>query len=212
MLANTMSFWFAAAYDKILAPAERLCLRTWRKELLTPLQGRVLELGAGTGKNLIHYPDTLEALVLAEPDSYMRTQLERHLQAHPDLLRVEVSAAHAECLPFDTARFEHVVGTLVFCSVRDLRQSLIETHRVLVPGGRLHLIEHIAAPIGSARRKWQTRLDPLWSRVAEGCHLDRDPRPILEELGYREERTVLDELRGVPAFQSVVLRGSWFKP
>ncbi|MGC4065572.1 MAG: hypothetical protein QM784_13180 [Polyangiaceae bacterium] len=83
---------------------------------------------------------------------------------------------------------------------------------MLVPGGELTIVEHVAGPPGSSCLRWQQRLDPLWSRVTDGCHLDRDPRPILERLGMQQTEAVMDDLRGAPGFQKVLLRARFRKP
>jgi ubiquinone/menaquinone biosynthesis C-methylase UbiE len=207
-----MSAFVATVYDAVIAPAELLGLRRLRRELVAPLRGRILELGAGTGKNLPHYSAEVDELVLLEPDPHMRLRLRRKL--HPTAIesRVSFSDAPAERLPFEQGSFDHVVITLVLCSVEDVTACLTEAYRVLASGGRLSLIEHIAAPLGSARRAWQTRLDPYWSKLAVGCHLDRDPREELRRLGFRPEREFVDTFPGVPDFLRPLLRGVWVKP
>jgi len=206
-----MSYLTAALYDTVIAHAERLCLTAHRKSMLAPLEGRVLELGSGTGKNLPYYSTQLERLVLSEPDPHMRKRLRTRLAEYSTSAVIELSEASAEQLPFASSEFDQVVSTLVYCSVTNLRQSLAETYRVLAPGGTLTLMEHIAAPLGTGRRRWQERLDPIWSRATGGCHLNRDPRLILRELGFHETSVALDDLRGAPGFQKLLLCGTWQK-
>ena len=71
-----MSFIFPYLYDRSMARFEKACLKSWRQELLKPAYGEVLELGAGTGANIDHYPDQVTRLVLTEPDMHMRRILE----------------------------------------------------------------------------------------------------------------------------------------
>lgn len=207
-----MSAFVAAMYDAIIAPAERLGLGRLRGELVAPLRGRILELGAGTGKNLPHYSEDVAELVLLEPDPHMRRRLRRRLHSTAIEGRVSFSDAPAERLPFEQGSFDHVVFTLVLCSVTDVTACLTEAHRILAPGGHLSLIEHVAAPLGSTRRAWQSRLDPYWSKLAAGCHLDRDPRTELGRLGFRPEREFVETFRGVPGFLRPLLHGVWAKP
>ena len=207
-----MSYVIAKIYDAVLARTERLCLGEWRRQLLRELSGAVLEIGAGTGRNLGQYGQGVEQLTLAEPDPHMRLQLARHLRGTRFEKRVALSNASAEALPYAEGAFDAVVCTLVLCSVADPERCLSEAFRVLRPGGRLLLVEHIRAPEGTRRRQWQQRLDPLWSRVANGCHLDRDPRSTLERTGFYTHASVIDELRGAPGFLRTTLRGTWQKP
>jgi ubiquinone/menaquinone biosynthesis C-methylase UbiE len=131
---------FAASYDRGAARAEAAGLRDRRRELLSELHGDVLEIGAGTGLNLAHYPRDVR-LVLTEPDAHMRRRLEERLAGQD--LGATVVAAPAEGLPFEDASFDAVVSTLVLCSVRDLDVALAEVRRVLRPGGSLLMLEHV---------------------------------------------------------------------
>lgn len=207
-----MSFVISKIYDALLARSERLCLADWRHGLVSSLAGSVLEIGSGTGRNLEHYSPTLTRLVLAEPNHHMRKQLTQRIRACKFDTPVELCDSPAERLDFADASFDTIVSTLVLCSVADVEQSVREVHRLLRPGGQFILIEHILAAPGSRRRRWQQRLNPLWSRCSNGCQLNRDPRPALEYLGFRNQQQVLAELRGAPDFLRTVLRGRWEKP
>jgi ubiquinone/menaquinone biosynthesis C-methylase UbiE len=207
-----MSFLTALVYDSVLAHVEERCLRRIRGEMLGSLGGSVLELGAGTGRNLAHYSKDVTSLVLLEPDPHMRKRLVSRLDDAKHSPPTQVSSAPAEALPFDRSSFDHVVSTLVFCSVRDLERSLEEAVRVLAPGGDLVLVEHVAGSPGSSCLRWQRRLDPLWSRLTDGCHLDRDPRPFLARLGMQQIEATLEDLQGAPGFQKVLLRARFRKP
>jgi ubiquinone/menaquinone biosynthesis C-methylase UbiE len=174
-------------------------------------QGFVLELGAGTGRNLEHYTAQVERLVLTEPDRHMRSRLSKRLVESPFSERSEICASTAEQLPFPDVSFDCVVVTLVLCSVADLRRSILEAQRVLRPGGRLLLIEHIRAPNGTSGQRWQEALEPIWPICAGGCHLTRDPRDTLLAAGFLVEAQQLSELRGAPTFLRTILRGEWRK-
>src|SRR5262245_41304794 len=115
-------------------------LRNRRARLLGNLEGDVLEVGAGTGLNLEHYPQGAR-LVLAEPDPHMRQfLLERLADSDREASVVE---ATAEDLPFADQSFDAVVSTLVLCSVSSLPEALAEIRRVLRPHGTMLLIEHV---------------------------------------------------------------------
>ena len=169
-----MGLWsriFAAAYDPMVARAERAGIAKERCTLLGGVRGRVLEIGAGTGLNVEHYPPGSD-VVYTEPDVHMA----RRLRARG----AEVVAAGAERLPFADDSFDTVVSTLVLCTVRDVPASLREIRRVLVPGGRLLFLEHVRADPGSKLERWQDRLHGPWHALAGGCNCNRD---LLGSLG-----------------------------
>ena len=201
--------WPACCYDLIVRGLEVRCMHRLRGELLRAVAGRVLELGAGTGLNLDHYPASIEALTLHEPDQHMRRQLEKRLNGHALQSRCTLGTATAESLQPAPGAFDCVVATLVLCSVRDVSAALANARCALRTGGRLLLIEHIAAPRGSGRRKLQAVLDPLWLRVADGCHLQRDPRELLLQHGFVPVAVQQLQFQGVPGFIKSGLMGTW---
>lgn len=177
---------FAAVYDPVLANAERAGLGAKRRELLSPLRGHVVEIGAGTGANLPHLGAGLERLTLLEPTPEMAARLRARAAmvgpAAANGTRVEVLEAPAEALPVGDGEADAVISTLVLCSVDDLDRSLAEIRRVLRPGGRLVLLEHVAAN-GRAHRV-QRLLEPAWRVAARGCHLTRDTGAALAGAGF----------------------------
>lgn len=166
-----MSRFQALIYDRFMRQSEEACLRAWRAELLSPLTGDVLEIGAGTGVNLEHYGTNVTRLVMTEPDRHMRRRLVDRVEVGGG--GVEVLGAPAHTLPFPDGSFDALVSTLVLCSVADPAAVLAEIRRVLRPGGRLVFIEHVAAEEGSSRQRWQRRLEPVWKLLADGCHVTR---------------------------------------
>jgi ubiquinone/menaquinone biosynthesis C-methylase UbiE len=194
----------ARLYDMAMSRAERGALGTWRRELLASAHGNVLEVGAGTGANLPHYPCDLRSLTLVEPDRQMRSRLAA--RSTDGLARV--IEGRAEALPVPDASVDAVVATLVLCTVPDVPAGLAEIQRVLRPGGVLLLIEHVAAPEPSTTLRAQRLLNPLWGRVAGGCHLDRDSRSSLESAGF-DTAGVQDDLLPIPLpVLRPVLRGT----
>jgi ubiquinone/menaquinone biosynthesis C-methylase UbiE len=171
---------FAAAYDPVMARVERAGLASLRRQLLSTATGHVLELGAGTGTNLQHYPGGVERLTLLEPTGAMaarlRQQVSRDAPPHP----VEVLEAPAEALPLDDASVDTVVSTLVLCTVEDPALALAEVRRVLRPDGRLLVLEHVAGDPAWLQRG----LDPVWQIVGRGCHLRRDTAAALRAAGF----------------------------
>ncbi len=149
-----------------------------RRELLATAEGRVLEIGAGTGRNITGYPAELTELMLTEPDPAMLRRLRRRLQ------RVHRAAATlctgAETLPFESDSFDTVVGTLVLCTVPDPDAALREVRRVLRLGGRLLFIEHVRADDPELARR-QDRWVRTWRAIAAGCHCNRATLALLDE-------------------------------
>lgn len=156
----------------------------YRTPLLARSEGRVLEIGFGTGVNLRHYPPSLETLDIVEPDAALNARAAQRIAAQSRAVRVH--ALSAERLPFDSSSFDTVVSTFTLCSIPDVARALQEVHRVLTPGGALLFLEHGLAPDESIAR-WQRRLTPLQKRIGGGCHLDRPIRPLIEQAGLQIE-------------------------
>lgn len=167
---------FSALYDRGLKASEEAGLARMRAELLAGARGRVVELGAGTGANLAHYPQGIEELVLVEPDPHMTKRLRERLAASGREARIV--EAPAEHLPLEAAGFDTAVVTLVLCTVPDPVAAIAELARVLKPGGRLLFIEHVRAEDPGLAR-WQDRLEGPWRFLADGCHCNRDTVAML---------------------------------
>ena len=179
-----MSLWgriFAAGYDRFLKSSEEAGLRERRRALLAGCQGRVLEIGAGTGLNVELYPPGLGELVLTEPEPPMADRLERRLAASGRT--ATVVRAPSERLPFPAGSFDVIVSTLVLCTVGDPAATLGELRRVLKPDGRLLFLEHVRAADPDVAR-WQDRLHPIWVRFGRGCHCNRDTLASIAAAGF----------------------------
>ncbi len=165
-----------------------------RRELLAHASGRVIEVGAGTGLNLPHYPEPVTALVATEPDPHMRKRLVRAtaFASRP----VAVVDAVAEALPFDEGSFDTAVASLVLCSVSDPTSSLAELRRVLRPDGRLLVYEHVRAndPNRAAR---QDLLERPWGLVGAGCHPNRATADAVASAGFAWEELRRFEMPGL---------------
>lgn len=198
----------AATYDAAMGRSERRCLKGWRAELLAEARGDLLEIGAGTGLNLAHYPRDAR-LTLSEPDPWMRRRLTRRIASGP-YAATPVLPRSAEQLDLAEASFDTVVSTLVLCSVSDLTATLGQLHRLLRPGGRLLYLEHIVAAQPRLRR-WQQRIEPLWSLCAGGCRLTRDTPAALEAAGFSIASQREEGICGAPAFVRRSVRGLAYK-
>jgi SAM-dependent methyltransferase len=172
------SRFFAAIYDPFLALGEHRGMREHRRALLARASGRVLEIGAGTGLNLDHYPDDIDDLVLTEPVEPMARRLERRLERSGRAGKV--LRAGAESLPIADDSADTVVSTMVLCTVSDPQTALAEIRRVLRPGGRLLFCEHVRSDSPRLER-WQRRLAGPWASFAEGCRCDQPTLELIED-------------------------------
>jgi ubiquinone/menaquinone biosynthesis C-methylase UbiE len=196
---------FSALYDPLLWIAERAGMSKRRENLLSRASGRVLELGAGTGLNLPHYPQEIEDLVLTEPAAPMVSRLERRAERSGHACTVVV--ATAERLPFEDDSFDTVVSTLVLCTVDDPRQTIDEIARVLRPGGQLLFLEHVRSD--SARlARWQDRLHRPWHAFAAGCHANRATVDLLRESGLQVQAVDHDRWSWMPVLVHPLAIGS----
>ncbi len=189
-----MSWLTAAFYDRFMRVSEEACLAAWRSELLAGLSGEVLEAGAGTGATLALYPKAVTRLVACEPDRHMRRQLEAKRDAL-GMRHVEVCDAALGALPFAPASFDAVVCTLVLCSVPNQKAALAEIARVLRPGGRFVFLEHVAADNRPDRLKWQRRIEPVWKRLMDNCHLTRRTEAAITAAGFEIEAVKRESIR-----------------
>ena len=159
---------YAFIYDRIGRGSEAAGLQRERVALLAQARGNTVEIGAGTGLNLDHYPPTVTHLTLVEPDRHMRKRLrQRVARIRPD---AAVLDARAESLPLPDASVDTVVVTFVLCSVADQTAALAEITRVLRPGGQLLFLEHVRDTDPQIADK-QDHAPFLYSWI--GCHPNR---------------------------------------
>jgi ubiquinone/menaquinone biosynthesis C-methylase UbiE len=176
---------FGRLYDPVMEVPENLGLRRLREEALDGLQGRVLELGVGTGRNLPYYPFDVAYLAAVDPNEVMLDRARKRAWTVP--FPVDLIEASADDLPFEEASFDAVVATLTFCTIPESRKALLEVRRVLKRGGDFRLLEHVR--MGQKPIDWlQEKATPIWKRVAGGCHLDRDTLAAVREAGFEVER------------------------
>lgn len=167
----------ALGLDLVMAPMAHL-----RPPLVAQARGDVLELGLGTGANLPHYRrDQVRSLVAIEPDPHMVRRACHRIEDAPVPPRLRQLGA--EALPFEDASFDTIVATWVFCTIPDAEAAAAEALRVLRPGGRVLFVEHVEAH-HPPMRAVQHAIDPVWTRLAGGCHLTRDPVAVFGEAGF----------------------------
>jgi SAM-dependent methyltransferase len=195
---------FAVVYDPSLWSGELLGFRSRRKQLLSRARGCTVEIGAGTGLNVPHYPDGLDELVLVEPDARMRSRLEKRLVRKGQVGRVV--DAPAERLPFADGSIDTVVSTLVLCTVEAPDLALGEIKRVLRPDGRLLFIEHVRSE-SPTLAFWQDRLAAPWRRFARGCRCNRATAELMASCGLEFEHVDKASWRGMPPIVRPLIAG-----
>jgi ubiquinone/menaquinone biosynthesis C-methylase UbiE len=193
---------FAWGYDGFQQAAEDAGMRERRTEFLSQARGRCLEIGTGTGLNLNRWPESVDELVLTEPDPHMARRLRGKVADSGR--RAEVVEASAEQLPFPDASFDTVALTYVLCTVPDPEPALREIVRVLKPGGRFLFMEHVRSPDPKLAR-WQDRLHGPWKVFANGCHCNRDTLRTIEESPLEVEQVERGEIpRSLPLVKPLV--------
>lgn len=175
-------------YDRFILPhcIELVCglkpIRRQRAKLVPLASGTVLEIGFGSGLNLPYYEASAVGKVWAlEPSEEMSALARKKLAA--SRVKVELINASAEEIPLPAQSVDTVLVTYTLCTLPDVAAALAEARRVLKGGGRLLFCEHGAAPDEGVRR-WQDRIDPLWTRLAGGCHLNRAIPSLIEAGGF----------------------------
>ncbi|MFH4967876.1 class I SAM-dependent methyltransferase [Gaetbulibacter sp. M240] len=162
-----------------------------QREKVVPLAfGNVLEIGIGSGLNLPFY-DTGKVKHLLGIDTSQEIWDIHRSDTKTLNFSFDFIKASAENIPEDNDTFDSVVITYTLCSISDLSKTFEEIRRVLKPGGTLIFCEHGKAPDANIA-KWQNRLDPVWSRLGGGCHLNREIPKIISENGFKLD--ILNEM------------------
>jgi ubiquinone/menaquinone biosynthesis C-methylase UbiE len=156
-------------------------LLPYRERVLSAADGRVLEIGIGSGLNLPFYPARVSEIVGLEPAPRL-TAMARHASSRSSF-PVTFIEGSAETIPLDRNSVDTVVSTWTLCSIPEAERALREMRRVLKPGGRLLFAEHGRAPDAGVR-KWQDRLTPVWKHITGGCHLNRPIGALIENAGF----------------------------
>jgi ubiquinone/menaquinone biosynthesis C-methylase UbiE len=173
----------APRYDRQISFFERVLFGGGREWVCSQAEGKVLELAAGTGRNLEHYPQGVQ-ISAVELSAEMLTIGRKRAEA---LGRdADLRIGDVQDLDFPDESFDTVVCTLGLCTIPDPRQAISEAHRVLRPGGKLILLEHVRSP-SLPVRMIERALEPLSVRF-QADHLTREPLDYLNEEGFEVER------------------------
>jgi ubiquinone/menaquinone biosynthesis C-methylase UbiE len=152
-----------------------------REKIIPRATGNVLEIGIGSGLNLPHYDASrVTKIIGVDPDAHIWKRSEaRRAQCTIDIERVGLSG---EQIPLEDNLVDTVVVTYALCTIPDPIKALKEMRRLLKPGGEILFCEHGQAPDANVS-KWQNRIDPLWSRIAGGCHSGRNIPALIKAAG-----------------------------
>lgn len=165
----------------------------YRARTAEGLSGRVVEIGFGSGLNLPHYPPEVQDVLAVEPAHVARQRAERRIRAAA--ARVEHVGFDGQELPLEDASCDAALCTFTLCTVPDPSLALGELLRVLKPAGTVHFLEHGLSPDPGVA-KWQHRIEPIQRRLADGCHLTRDPSALVEHAGFVMQRNEQRYIQG----------------
>lgn len=172
--------FFARLWTR-MSTREPETIRALRRENLSGLSGRVLEVGAGTGTNFPFYPAAVTEVVAIEPEHHLAVVARRAAANAPVPVTVSTETVETYSSP---GPFDAIVCSLVLCSVADPDAVLRQLFSMLRPGGNLHYLEHVSSAGGRARL--QRLADAtVWPRVFGNCHTHRDTERSIVDAGFR---------------------------
>ena len=192
--------------DRIVPHLVNLAMRNrqltpYRERILSQADGRVLEIGVGSGVNLPLYTDRASEVLGLEP----HPRLLRMASAKTAPIASKLFLGSAESIPLDASTVDTIVVTWTLCTIPDVERALGEMHRVLRPGGMVHFVEHGRSPKANVAR-WQDRVTPVWGRVFGGCHLNRPIADLLDGAGLTVDQLQL--YAGGPELVSFTYEGT----
>jgi ubiquinone/menaquinone biosynthesis C-methylase UbiE len=153
----------------------------YRRRVIPMAEGRVLEIGVGSGLNLPFYGRHAERVIGIDPSARLLWRARKAAARSP--VALELLKCSAEAIPLESRSIDTVVSTWTLCTILNVQRALGELRRVLKPSGRLLFVEHGRSPEPHVWQ-WQDRLTPVWRCVAGGCHLNRAIGPMIEESGF----------------------------
>jgi ubiquinone/menaquinone biosynthesis C-methylase UbiE len=174
-----------ARFYAFLTQHESAQMQTHRRELLSGLSGRVLEVGAGAGTNFNYYPLGVTEVVAVEPERYLREKA-RSTASHAPVT-ITLLEGMAERLPVDDGSCDAAVASLVLCSVPDQAVALAELRRVLRPGGELRFYEHVLSHKPRIARTQRFVDRAFWPRAFGCCHTARNTPAAIDAAGFEIE-------------------------
>lgn len=178
-------------YDKYILPKFLNCACgskpiNYQRQKVVPLaKGKVLDIGIGSGLNIPFYnSDKIDKVIGIDP-SHELIELAKEL-ANDSKASIELVIGSAESIPYPDNFFDTVLVTYTMCTIPNVAIANKEMWRVLKDDGRLIFCEHGLAP-DKKISKWQNRIDPVWGKIAGGCHLNRDIQKLITDAGFSFE-------------------------
>ncbi len=172
--------------DQLLPRAiDRMCgtsaVHPWRVQVTEGLTGRVVEIGFGSGLNVGLYPPGVDRVLAVEPAAVARRLAERRIAR--STVPVDHIGLDGQAIALDDDSCDSALSTFTLCTIPDVGQALSELYRVMRPGARLHFLEHGLSPDPRVAG-WQRRIEPFQRRLADGCHLTRQPVDLVAGAGF----------------------------
>ena len=178
-------------------------LTPYRRRVVGAAEGRVLEIGVGSGLNLSLYTPAVKEVLALEPVPRL-IRMAQHAASDASA-KVTFIEGTAEVIPVSDKSIDSVVMTWTLCSIPAAKQALLEMRRVLKPGGQLLFVEHGRAPEASVR-KWQDLFNPVWRRFAGGCNMNRPIAKLIEDAGFRIAHLTTGYMKG-PKLMTFIYEG-----
>ncbi|ANU23231.1 class I SAM-dependent methyltransferase [Planococcus donghaensis] len=179
-----MTKLFSSLYDIAMKPLEKTRFEKIRANLVRKAEGRVLEIGYGTGANFRYYTN-VERVDAIEPNPEMSKHAKKRIKK--SRTTIYTYQEKAEQLSFPNDSFDTVVATLVFCTIPEPEKALEEIRRTSKPGAKILLFEHVKVDQKMVG-KTQDALTPVWKKVCDGCHLNRNTLHTLKQSGLIIEK------------------------
>jgi ubiquinone/menaquinone biosynthesis C-methylase UbiE len=179
-------------------------LAAYRSRIVPAAEGRVLEIGIGSGLNLPYYSRNVEEVIGLEPSAKLLGMADKVKRSSST--PVNLIEGSAEAIPLESGSVDTVISTWTLCSIPDVAVALQEMRRVLKPGGHLLFVEHGQA-VDKQVVRWQDRLTPIWKRISGGCHLNRAIDSLIEGSGFQLDRLETGYMRG-PRLLTFMYEGS----
>ncbi len=171
-------------------------LATYRQRLVWAAEGRILEIGVGSGHNFRYYSERANHVIGLDPSPKLLSMARETIRSQAFPFPVELLQASAEAIPLRSGSLDTVVTTWTLCTIPNVTSALAEMCRVLKPDGRFLFVEHGLSPDPAVRR-WQDRLTPIWKRISGGCHLNRAISQLVQDAGFRIDRIETGYMKGL---------------
>ena len=191
-------------YDKHILPHFLNCacgskpIKYQREKVVPMAEGLVLEVGIGSGLNIPYYDAAKVDKILGLDPSEELNRMALKV-AEDKGIPVEFILSGAEAMPLPDNHVDTVLVTFTMCTIPEVAAANKEMLRVLKPGGKMIFCEHGLAPDTNVY-KWQSRIDPIWGKIAGGCHLNRDIPGLITAAGFEIEAMEQMYLPSTPKF------------